>query len=140
MQNLRVGSPKALFPGYAVSALLLWATVASAASGPASDDAPPLPKIRFDIAALDDDGLIGPADGLRSLSYEFCIPAQADVADAVRAIDPSAQLFRGSPGRVSCSLDQYLVLGNTHQPGFRQVLLNLSRLDYVTEIRRSDFE
>ena len=31
-------------------------------------------KIRFDLSVLDDSGLYGPADGLRALDYEFCIP------------------------------------------------------------------
>ncbi|MCK5191008.1 MAG: hypothetical protein KAR12_13230, partial [Methylococcales bacterium] len=33
-------------------------------------------KIEFDITKLNQQGLYGPADGLRSLSYEFCIPAE----------------------------------------------------------------
>ena len=31
-------------------------------------------KIKFDLTQLDKDGLSGPDDGKRSISYEFCIP------------------------------------------------------------------
>ena len=40
-------------------------------------------KISFDLAALNEDGLYGPPDGLRALDYEFCIPAQEALAEAV---------------------------------------------------------
>ncbi len=107
----------------------------------AVDDPRPLPdgrpqsdKIHFDLAGFTEEGLWGPTDGLRARSYEFCIPARADVANQVQAIDPSVIVFQTSPGRIGCTGDQYLCIGNTHQPGFRSVLADLAQLDYVTGI------
>jgi heat shock protein HslJ len=45
-------------------------------------------KVEFDLSRLDAQGLYGPHDGLRSLDYEFCIPATQAHLDEVRAIDP----------------------------------------------------
>jgi hypothetical protein len=100
-------------------------------------DGTPVPKIRFDLSEFNQDGLYGPADGLRALAYEFCIPARDDLANEVRAIDPTVNVFRTSPGRIGCAGDQYLCIGSTHQPGFRAVLLRLAQLDYVTRIEPS---
>jgi hypothetical protein len=91
-------------------------------------------KIRLDLSALDEDGLYGPPDGLRALSYELCIPARQEHAAEVRAIDPTIQVYRNSRGRIGCSNDQYLCVGSTHQPGFRAVLHRLAALDSVARI------
>ncbi len=92
-----------------------------------------LNKITFDLSSVSADGLIGPVDGLRSLSYEFCIPAKAEFLQQVKAIDPSVQISR-SPGRIGCTKSQYLVIGDTHQPQWREVLLAIAHLDYVQKI------
>jgi hypothetical protein len=97
-------------------------------------------KIRFDLSRLNQDGLYGPPDGLRALEYEFCIPARQDLADHVRAIDPTIEIYPGSRGRIGCTGDQYLCIGSTHQPGYRAVLAGLARLDYVTQIDQSHAE
>jgi hypothetical protein len=97
-------------------------------------------KIRFDLADLNEDGLRGPPDGLRSLSYEFCIPAGDSFAERVRAIDPTVQVHSGSRGRVGCGDDQQLCIGDTHQSRFREVLLNLAALPYVDRIVEVAFE
>ncbi len=87
--------------------------------------------IGFDLGRLDDRGLQGPPDGLRSLDYEYCIPEGAAYRAQVIAIDPSARFLSGSRGRIGCRLGQVLVLGNTHQPGFRDVLAALAWLPFV---------
>ncbi len=97
-------------------------------------------KIKFDLDILNEQGLQGPPDGLRSLSYEFCIPDDDALIRQVMEIDQSAQVYRGAPGRVGCGTGQLLVIGNTHQPGFREILEQLARLDYVEEIREAHFE
>jgi hypothetical protein len=119
-----------------VAALVVWATVACTAVSPTL---PPVEeavsrKIRLDLASLNQDGLYGPPDGLRALSYEFCIPARQELAAEVRGIDPTIQVFPNSRGRIGCSNDQYLCIGSTHQPGFRVVLARLAKLDYVARI------
>jgi hypothetical protein len=105
-----------------------------AGPGPAAD------KLEFDPARLDDQGLYGPRDGKRSLDYEYCIPVGAAYRAEVSGIDPSARFQESSPGRVGCGVDQVLVFGNTHQPGFRQVLSGLLALKYVERIAPAWFE
>lgn len=105
-----------------------------------SEPIAPVQKIAFDLNRLNEAGLYGPPDGLRALSYEFCIPAREDYADEVKAIDPTIDISGGSPGRVGCSEDQFLCMGNTHQKNFREVLLKLAALPYVDRIEESVFE
>ncbi|MGB5295972.1 MAG: hypothetical protein WBP34_13550 [Thermoanaerobaculia bacterium] len=96
--------------------------------------------IRFDLSRLNSDGLLGPPDGLRALSYEFCIPAGEAYVTQVEAIDSTAAIHRSSPGRIGCGEAEYLAIGHTHQPDFRQVLVRLSRLPYVDRIEQAHFE
>ncbi len=93
----------------------------------------PAMKITFDLSKISLDGLVGTVGGLRSLSYEFCIPAAETYLAKVRAIDPSVQVSR-SPGRIRCTTDQYLVIGQTQQAGWRAILMAIARLDYVQRI------
>jgi hypothetical protein len=92
-------------------------------------------KITFDLSAISPEGLIGNQQSLRSVGYEFCIPAQADTLKAVKAIDPTVQFSR-SRGRIGCQRNQYLCIGETHQPDWKTVLLKLAELDYVKRIDR----
>jgi len=101
---------------------------------------PPPDKIAFDPSTLNEQGLYGPVDGLRALSYEYCIPEGDGYADEVATIDPSAEIHPGSPGRIGCAADETLVTGNTHQPNFRDVLSRLAELPYVERIEQSFFE
>jgi hypothetical protein len=94
-------------------------------------------KIHFDLSEFNDDGLYGPPDGLRAAMYEFCIPARGDLAAEVASIDPTVQIHASSPGRIGCSSDEYLCIGSTGQPCFREVLANLAQLDYVSRIQPS---
>jgi hypothetical protein len=94
-------------------------------------------KIHFDLSEFTDDGLYGPSDGLRAAMYEFCIPAHADLAADLSSIDPTVQIYTSSPGRIGCGSDEYLCIGSTGQPGFREVLANLVKLDYVSRIQLS---
>ena len=94
-------------------------------------------KIHFDLFEFNDDGLYGPPDGLRAAMYEFCIPAGADLAVEVASIDPTVQIYASSPGRIGCGSDEYLCIGSTGQPGFREVLANLAQLEYVSRIQPS---
>src|SRR5688572_13670999 len=79
----------------------------------------PASKIHFTVSGFTADGLYGPADGLRSLAYEFCIPASAELANEVQTIDPTVEVYAASPGRIGCTDDEFLCIGNTHQPNFR---------------------
>lgn len=92
-----------------------------------------LTKITFDISRISSEGLLGPPDGLRSLSYEFCIPANERSLTEIRSIDSTLQYSR-SPGRIRCKSDQYLVIGETHKPNWREILTRLTALNYVQRI------
>ena len=123
--------------------LLLVAAVAAGCqtappTGPAQRQAEA--KIQFRLADIRPDGLRGPPDGLVSVAYEFCVPANDRVYQEVRRIDPGIQICPGSTGRIGCTKDQTLCLGNTHRPHWREVLLRLASLPYVTEIRECFFE
>lgn len=100
----------------------------------------PAEKISFDLTMLDDDGLYGPPDGRRALHYQFCIPAVTAYAHEVKNIDPSVVIYPQSTGSRACSGAEYLCMGNTHQPNFREILAKLAALHYVGRIVRSDFE
>lgn len=97
-------------------------------------------KITFNLNQLNDQGLYGPPGGLRALSYEFCIPADSRLANQVKAIDPTVVIYSNSKGRSRCSGYKYLCIGNTHQPEFRAVLLNLAGLPFVKRINQCFFE
>lgn len=88
-------------------------------------------KINLDLSQIDENGLIGPPDGKRSVAYEFCIPREQAKLGEVQAIDPSLQCYAGSRGRIGCTRDQYLCIG---QGGTREVLLKLASLDYIARI------
>lgn len=92
-------------------------------------------KIGFDLNQFDENGLYGPEDGKRSLDYEFCLPANnATYANQVLSIDPTLDFYERSPGRIGCDETQELVIGNTGQPNFREVLMTLAALDYIERI------
>jgi hypothetical protein len=107
----------------------------TAASGSSATD-----KIRFDLSLLNDDGLYGPPDGLRALHYEFCIPAAEPYVEQVQAIDLTVEVMRGPRGRIGCTPEQYLCVGSTHQPGFRDVLTRLAELPFIERIEQAYFE
>ena len=90
-------------------------------------------KITFDLSVISPEGLTGNQQSLRSVGYEFCIPAQADRVKEVKAIDSTVQFSR-SRGRIGCRSNQYLCIGETHQPDWKMVLLKLVELDYVKRI------
>lgn len=96
-------------------------------------------KIRFDLSALNAVGLYGPPDGLRALSYEFCIPDRPDSLAEVRGIDASVRAQRAR-GRIGCLDGELLCVGNTHQRGYREVLVALAKLPYVARIEQAFFE
>jgi hypothetical protein len=97
-------------------------------------------KIAFDLNLLNEAGLYGPPDGLRAMSYEFCIPAQDSCETQVRAIDPSIVVHRGGRGRIGCSDEQFLCVGSTGQPDYRRVVIELAKLSYVDRIEPAYFE
>jgi hypothetical protein len=122
------------------SCLLVVAILAGCTREEPATEPPHEVSIELNLDALDESGLIGPADGKRALSYEFCVPDDEGTLAEVSAIDPSAQGQGQSPGRVGCTADQVLFIGNTHQPGFREILERLAERPDITRIEPAYFE
>jgi hypothetical protein len=99
-----------------------------------------LAKIKFNLDEIRPDGLRGPEDGLVSVSYEFCVPNNDRSLAEVQKIAPGVAIHAGSRGRIGCTEDQALCIGSTSGANWREVLLGLAKLDYVTEIRECHFE
>lgn len=97
-------------------------------------------KITFNLDELDENGLYGPPDGKRAISYEFCIPAKEEYAAEVQSIDSTVMLQLHAPGRIGCSENEYLCMGSTHQKNYQEVLFRLSKLEYIKKIEQSFFE
>lgn len=132
---LRLRSNVALSLGAAVLVLVL-----ACQPVPSADHSSAIHKIAFDLSSLDENGLYGPTDGKRSLDYEFCIPAGGAYAQAVSAIDPSAQFFPQSRGRIGCGEDEVLTIGNTYQTNHQDILIELANLDYIDRIQQVNWE
>lgn len=96
--------------------------------------------VTFDVERINENGLIGPPDGLRSVMYEFCVPSDSARVAAVRAIDPSLEVYPASRGRIGCTDEQVLCIGHTHQPAWKETLERLAALDFVTRIDESFME
>ena len=97
-------------------------------------------KITFDINNINEQGLSGPPGGLVSIDYEFCIPANKSYVEEVKKIDATVMVYESSSGRIGCSQDEYLCVGNTHQRNFKVVLYKLAGLSYVNRIDRCYWE
>jgi len=97
-------------------------------------------KIEFDITQLNQQGLYGPADGLRSLSYEFCIPADEYFVSTILNIDPEIKIYRQSPGRIACTQDEYLCMGDTYNKPYQENFNELANLSFIKRIIQSVFE
>ncbi len=118
-----------------------WPLLMAGALLAACSNAPdPRNKIQFDLGRLDAEGLQGPPDGKRSLSYEFCTPNTPEARAEVAAIDPSVRFSCSSPGRIGCGPGECLSLGDSHQNDHRQRLLALAALPYIRRIEESFFE
>jgi hypothetical protein len=127
-----------IFDGIVLAILLILLIHCGKKQEKAQDD--PIKKIKFDLSQLNENGLYGPRDGLRALHYEFCIPANEKLMEAVKTLDPSLEIVLSSSGRVGCSKSEFLCLGNTHQENYREILLKLAKLPYVESIEQSFFE
>ena len=115
---------------------LLTAGLVACATLPASPSA----KIRFPLDSIRADGLSGPADGLVSIDYEFCVPADSLVLAEIKRLDPSVKVSLVARGRIGRRDGQALCIGNTHQKDWRVILERLAARPDITEIRRCFFE
>ena len=115
---------------------LLTAGLVACASAPAPSSA----KIRFPLDGIRADGLSGPASGLVSIDYEFCVPADPLVLEEIKRLDPSVKISLVARGRIGRREGQALCLGNTQQKDWRLVLERLAARPDIAEIRRCFFE
>ncbi len=97
-------------------------------------------KIEFDITKLNQQGLYGPADGLRSLSYEFCIPADEHFVSVIHNIDPEIKIYHHSPGRIACNQSEFLCVGDTYNKPYQKNFNDLANLFFIKRIIQSIFE
>ena len=81
----------------------------------------PWGKVTFDLGQLNEEGLRGPADGLRSLSHEFCIPNGERFRVQVASIDLSVQFICGSRGRIGCGQQSQQARAEIRNTSFAQV-------------------
>lgn len=123
-----------------IAAMLVGLAVAPSRTTSADPGGSAAEKIRFDLAQVNEQGLYGPPDGLRALHYEFCIPASPAAIDEVQSIDPTVAIHPRSPGRAGCAATQALMVGSSHQAGFRDVLQRLASLPYIDRIDACSFE
>ena len=114
------------------------AAYTASSQSPASSlpDSSLLKKIKFDIYEIDAKGRIGPPDGKRNISYEFCIPLKKRKKKEVARIDPSVRFYSGPAGRSGCA-GQYLCIG---EGATREKLLKLAELEYIQRINPCYFE
>jgi len=120
--------------------IMLTLTAACDPIGARNAGADPSAKIELDLAALDEHGLRGPADGKVSMAYEFAIPDTAECRAQVQAIDPTVQFYSGSRGRIGAGEDECLCIGETYQPDYAQVLYRLAELPFIDRIAPCYFE
>lgn len=93
-------------------------------------------KITFDISEISPEGLIGESNSLSSVSYEFCIPANDEYLTEIQTINPEINYYSQSRGRIGCNRNQYLCIGDTHNPRWKEILISIASLDYVERIDR----
>ncbi|MCC6410133.1 MAG: hypothetical protein IT270_00655 [Saprospiraceae bacterium] len=104
------------------------------------EDASVWNKVSVNLSRLDENGLAGPSNGKVAVNYEFCIPANDKHWKAVQRIDTTAQKMAGSPGRIGCDKQSWLIVGSTHQPNYKRVLYDLASLTYVAKIQETFWE
>jgi len=123
-----------------ILSLLLISGCSAGFSGQDSISADTRQKVTFDVRQLDKDGLYGPPNGKRALSYEFCIPNTEGHKAEVKRIDSTIRFFTRSPGRIRCDKSECLCIGTTYQKDFKRVLQSLASLEYVKVINECFFE
>lgn len=95
-------------------------------------------KMDFDFSKLDKKGLIKKRG--TSLAYEFCIPNNETYLDKIKSIDESIAIYKSSKGRIGCSDNEILCIGETAGKEYKNILIELTKLPYVKNINESFFE
>lgn len=120
--------------------ILLLLILVGCHAGRKMEEPDPLLKIGFDLQKINAAGLRGPANGLVSVDYEFCIPARPSLLKEVQKLDPSVKMNAGR-GRIGCKPDTWLCIGQTGElPDWKKRLLAVARLPYVERIEETFYE
>ncbi|HZV70805.1 MAG TPA: hypothetical protein VFG10_14720 [Saprospiraceae bacterium] len=94
-------------------------------------------KIGFDLAAVDDKGLI---NSQTTIDYEFCIPMDEAMLAKVKEIEPEVQTPRMAKGRIACSQEEWLIIVTTHGEKWKERLYTIASLPFVKKIVQTDYE
>jgi hypothetical protein len=95
-------------------------------------------KMNFEFSKLDKNGLIKKRG--TSLAYEFCIPNNETYIDKIKEIDESISIYKSGSGRIGCSNNEILCIGETHNKDYKRILTQIAELEYVKSINESFFE
>lgn len=95
-------------------------------------------KMNFEFSKLDKNGLIKKRGS--SLAYEFCIPNNETYLDKIKEIDESISIYKSGSGRIGCSNNEILCIGETHNKDYKRILTQIAELEYVKSINESFFE
>jgi len=95
-------------------------------------------KMNFEFSKLDKNGLIKKR-GI-SLAYEFCIPNNETYLNKIKEIDESISIYKSGSGRIGCSNNEILCIGETHNKDYKRILTQIAELEYVKSINESFFE
>ena len=90
-------------------------------------------KIAFDLSKINSLGLEGPP--LHTVHYGFCFPADPAYTTQIQGIDSAVKI--DETAGAGCAGGEWRATGSTHQPGFKQVLLDLAGLPYVSSIQKT---
>lgn len=96
-------------------------------------------KIKFKLTIFDKNGLTGDENNKVALDYEFCVPDNPDILNAIREIDSGIKPIKGK-GRTKCNSDAILLIGNSYNKDIKKILCKLSQLEYITEINQVYWE
>jgi len=98
-------------------------------------------KIRIDLSEFNDDGYRVRPDGEKSAThYEFCIPAIDSILAEVKAMDPMAEVMKGSKGRSGCTDEEWLVISSTRKARFKEIIKQQAALPYIRKITETFWE
>ena len=94
--------------------------------------------MNFEFSKLYKNGLIKKRG--TSLAYEFCIPNNETYLDKIKEIDESISIYKSGSGRIGCSNNEILCIGETHNKDYKRILTQIAELEYVKSINESFFE
>ena len=98
-------------------------------------------KIKIDLTEFNEDGYRVRPDGEKSTAhYEFCIPANDSILAEIKAMDPMAEVMKGSKGRSGCTDKEWLVISSTRKTGFKDIIKKQAELPYVRKITETFWE